>query len=77
MLQLSPDFGVIVFRELDKQRRAFYVQINGEMIPAMLCKCRILTGQKEAGPTPTEYSFECPIDLHATRARDHARESRD
>jgi hypothetical protein len=74
MLQLSRDFGAIVFRELDKQRRAFYVQINGEMIPALLCKCRVLTGQKE---TPIEYSFECPIDLHATRARDRARESRD
>jgi hypothetical protein len=65
-----------VFRELDKQRRAFYVQVDGEMIPALLCKCRILTGQKrETGPLPMEYSFECPIDLHATRAR--ARESRD
>ncbi len=74
MLQLSPDFGVIVFRELDKQRRAFYVQINGEMIPAMLCKCRILTGQKEAGSKPMEYSFECPIDLHATHARRAANE---
>jgi hypothetical protein len=70
MLQLSRDFGAIVFREIDKARRAFYVQLDGEMIPALLCECRIRTGQ----PAPAiEYSFDCPIDLHATRARARAR----
>jgi hypothetical protein len=75
MLQLSRDFGAIVFRELDKQRRAFYVQLDGEMIPALLCKCRVLTGESASPFLRREYSFECPIDLHATRARSSARES--
>jgi hypothetical protein len=65
MLQLSRNFGAIVFREIDKARRTFYVQLDGELIPAFLCKCRIQTGQPG---NPIAYSFECPIDLHAGRA---------
>ena len=66
MLNLSRDFGAIVYREIDGARRTFYVQLDGETIPAFLCECHIRTGQS---PPLTEYSFECPIDLHATLAR--------
>jgi hypothetical protein len=73
MLQLSQDFGAIVFREIDKTRSAFYVQLDGETIPAFLCKCKIATGQQPL----IEYSFDCPIDIHATRARARARAGED